>query len=66
MLKKRKQNEKAREERLAAAAAARKVRCCPTFEDDVFGAVMYTISFDERLVELVSTVLPSKLTIFRD
>ena len=29
LLKKRKQNEKAREERLAAATAARKVRSCP-------------------------------------
>jgi large subunit ribosomal protein L7e len=44
LLKKRKQNEKAREERLAAAAAARKVRSSPhrNLHQDVYD------SFDEN------------------
>lgn len=49
LLKKRKQNEKIREEKLAAAASARKVRNLPASNTD-FLCMMHTNTFDERLV----------------
>ena len=49
LLKKRKQNDKLREEKLASASAARKVRTCLP-SPPIFLCMMHTNIFDKRLV----------------